>query len=161
MKHSILAILAVVLFAACHSAKKVTVKPSRTNEETTVNVPSSSGVNFQENKNFMLSAILEQAKAEHKLVFIDAYATWCGPCKLMDKEVFPNGATGVYFNQHFISYKLNVEKNNGPTVKLLYDINVLPTLLFLDAEGNVLEKAENSITISQLNSLARKAVAKK
>ena len=161
MKQNILAILAIVLLAACHSAKKVIVKPSRIDEETTVNVPSSSGVNFQENKNLMLSTILEQAKTENKLVFVDAYATWCGPCKLMDKEVFPNSETGIYFNQHFISYKLNVEKNNGPTVKLLYEIKVLPTLLFLDAEGNVLEKAENSITISQLNSLARKAVAKK
>ena len=160
MKQSILVILAVVLFAACHS-KKIIVSPSTTDEETTVNVPSSSGVSFKENKDFLLSTILAQAKAEHKLVFVDAYATWCAPCKLMDKEVFPNSATGLYFNQNFISYKLNVEKNNGPTVKLLYEINVLPTLLFLDAEGNVLEKVENSITISELNSLARKAMAKK
>ena len=160
MKQSILVILAIILFAACHS-KKIIVSPSATDDEPSVNAPSSSGVSFKENKNFMLSDILAQAKAEHKLVFVDAYATWCAPCKLMDKEVFPNSATGLYFNQNFISYKLNVEKNNGPTVKLLYEINVLPTLLFLDAEGNVLEKAENSITISELNSLARKAAAKK
>ncbi len=156
MKQIISLFLSISLFAACNSSKKVVVVPS---VETEVK-SSSSAISFEENKNITLRDILEKAKTEKKLVFVDAYATWCGPCKLMDKEVFTNTATGIYFNKYFISYKLNVEKNNGPTVKLLYDINVLPTLLFLDADGNVLERANNSITISELNSLAKKAVAK-
>ena len=157
MKQTIVVVLSILLFSACHSSKKVTIAPS-SEDDTSVNTPSSKGVSFEDNKSLTLSTILEKAKTEHKLVFVDAYATWCAPCKLMEKEVFPNSETGVYFNQNFISYKLNVEKNNGPTVKLLYDISVLPTLLFLDAEGNVLERADNSITISELNNLAKKAV---
>ena len=159
MKQINLITLSILLLAACHSNKKIPVAPSQ-KEETSVNPPSAQGIFFEENQSLMLSAILEKAKAEHKLVFVDAYATWCAPCKLMEKEVFPNAATGEYFNENSISYKLNVEKNNGPVVKLLYEINVLPTLLFLDAKGNVLERANNSITISELNNLAKKAVAK-
>jgi thiol:disulfide interchange protein len=103
---------------------------------------------------------LIQAKAEKKLVFVDAYATWCGPCKLMDRTVFTHSPTADYFNKNFISYKLDIEKNNGPTVKLLYDVNALPGLLFLDSEGNLLLKEENSVTISQLRKLGENAVAK-
>jgi thiol:disulfide interchange protein len=159
MKQIIVLFLSISLFMACNSSKKVIVSPS-SNDETSVNPPSSSGISFEENKSITLSSILERAKTEKKLVFLDAYASWCAPCKLMDKEVFPNSATGIYFSKNFISYKLNVEKNNGPTVKLLYDVTTLPTLLFLDADGNVLERANNSITISELNRLAKSAVAK-
>lgn len=108
----------------------------------------------------MLSQIFDQAKAQKKLVFVDAYATWCAPCKLMDREVFTDKNAAKFFNDNFISYKLNVEKNNGETVKLLYSIDVLPTLLFLDADGNVLKKVENSTTTNMLKSFANEALRK-
>jgi thiol:disulfide interchange protein len=104
--------------------------------------------------------VLAKAKAEKKLVFIDAYATWCGPCKLMDRNVFTHSPTADFFNKNFISYKVNVEKDNGSTVQVLYDISALPGLLFLNANGDLLLKEQNSITISQLKSLANKAIAK-
>jgi len=34
------------------------------------------------------ASILAKAKAEKKIVFLDAYAAWCGPCKLMERNVF-------------------------------------------------------------------------
>ncbi len=91
---------------------------------------------------------------------MDVYATWCAPCKLMDKEVFTHSPTADFFNKNFISYKVNIEKNNGETLKLLYEISVLPTLLFLDANGNVLVKQQNSVTISGLKALANQALNK-
>ena len=49
--------------------------------------------------------VLAKAKAEKKLIFVDAYATWCGPCKKLQKEVFPDAAVGSFFNKNFINAK--------------------------------------------------------
>ena len=56
---------------------------------------------------------IELAAKENKMVFIDFYTTWCGPCKRMSKEVFPQQEVGEYFNRTFISLKLDAEKENG------------------------------------------------
>jgi thioredoxin 1 len=152
-------LLLVTLFLISCGTRKVATPPT---EIVTEEIPtySSKKISFVENSSKTLSEILEQAKAEKKLVFVDAYATWCAPCKLMDKSVFTDPATATFFDKNFLSYKINIEKNNGPTVKLLYSVEVLPTLLFLDADGNVINKAENSIGITELNDLAKEAILK-
>jgi thiol:disulfide interchange protein len=150
-----------LLGIACNSSKKTTVVTVPNDETTTTEtVESTIAWNFIPNAQMNLSDVLAKAKAEKKLVFIDAYATWCSPCKLMDRNVFTHSPTADFFNKNFISYKVNVDKDNGSTIKLLYDVNTLPGLLFLNANGDLLVKEQNSITISQLKSLANKAIAK-
>jgi thioredoxin 1 len=159
MKKSNLILLfsSCLLAFACNTTKKVTTSEVVTTEETTV---STTTWNFVSNSQTNLNDILAKAKAEKKLIFIDAYATWCGPCKLMDRNVFTHSPTADFFNKNFISYKVNIEKDNGPTLQLLYEVSALPGLLFLDVNGNLLLKEQNSITISQLKSLADRAIAK-
>ena len=53
---------------------------------------------------------IETAKKEHKLIFVDAYAEWCGPCKRMAKEVFTQKELGDFFNKYFINVKMDMEK---------------------------------------------------
>lgn len=53
---------------------------------------------------------VKQSQAENKLVFIDFYTDWCGPCRKMSKEVFPQKQVGDYFNSQFVCIKLNAEK---------------------------------------------------
>ena len=43
------------------------------------------GIHFEQGLSW--KDILAKAKAEHKYIFVDCYATWCGPCKYMDKNV--------------------------------------------------------------------------
>jgi thioredoxin 1 len=159
-KSNLILFLSVCFLAyACTTTKKVTPPEVVTTEEPEVTT-SAATWNFVSNAQTNLSDILAKAKAEKKLVFVDAYATWCGPCKLMDRNVFTHSPTADFFNKNFISYKVNIEKDNGPTLQLLYEVSALPGLLFLDANGNLLVKEQNSITISQLKNLADRAIAK-
>src|ERR1700722_17146958 len=54
--------------------------------------------------------INEKAKKEHKCIFVDCYATWCGPCKDMDKNVFTDNKVGETFNDKFICVKVQMDK---------------------------------------------------
>lgn len=82
--------------------------------------------------------VLAKAKKENKVVFVDVYTSWCAPCKMVAKNVFPQEKIGNYYNQHFINYQLDGEKGNGPEVVKKYGIKGYPTFLYLDGNGNLL-----------------------
>lgn len=90
------------------------------------------GIKF-EDSNF--AAILAKAKKENKLVFIDAYASWCGPCKLMVKNIFPLKTVGDYYNGHFINAKIDMEKGEGIGLAKKYNVKAFPTYLFINGDG--------------------------
>lgn len=83
---------------------------------------------------------IEKAKTEDKLVFIDVFATWCGPCKYLDKKVFPDPAVAEYFNAEFISLEIDGERGEGPELMQKFALNAFPSLLFLDGEGKLIRK---------------------
>ena len=107
-----------------------------------------------------LQPILARAKAENKLVFLDFYTTWCLPCRVMDEEVFSKPMTARSINRNFISYKVNAEKDNGPNLATIFEVYAYPTLLFLDAEGNILERKDGSMSNSAFLNMAESALAK-
>lgn len=80
---------------------------------------------------------LAAAKRENKMVFIDFYTDWCGPCKRMASDVFPQKAVGDYFNARFVCLKLNAEKE-GKEYAEKYEVRAYPTFVVLDCEGKVL-----------------------
>ncbi|MBB6370630.1 thioredoxin family protein [Chryseobacterium shigense] len=90
------------------------------------------GIKF-EDSNF--SAILAKAKKENKLIFIDAYASWCGPCKLMVKNIFPLQTVGDFYNSHFINAKIDMEKGEGIGLAKKYNVKAFPTYLFINGDG--------------------------
>lgn len=92
------------------------------------------GIVFQEGT---LTEALAKAKQENKLVFVDVYTTWCGPCKMVAKTVFPQEKVGRYYNEHFINCKLDAEKGEGPEMVKKYGIKGYPTFLYLDGGGNL------------------------
>lgn len=81
--------------------------------------------------------VLALAELEGKLVFVDAYTDWCAPCKKMDKEVFSQKAVGDFYNTHFLSVKINMEKGNGPKLAEQYYVFAYPSLLFLNYDGSI------------------------
>ena len=85
--------------------------------------------------------ILKKAKTENKLIFLDAYASWCGPCKMLQKNVFTQKTVGDYFNKRFINVKMDMEKGEGPALAQMYPLEAYPTLLFINGNGRLVKKA--------------------
>lgn len=92
------------------------------------------GVNFRE---ISLEEALKQAKAENKLVFMDCYTSWCGPCKNMADKVFPQKAAGDYFNPRFVCVKYDMEKGAGAELAKKFEVHAYPTFLMLRPDGTV------------------------
>lgn len=90
------------------------------------------GIKFEEG-NF--KTLLAKAKKENKLIFIDAYAVWCGPCKLMVKNIFPLQSVGDHYNSHFVNAKIDMEKGEGIELAKKYNVKVFPTYLFINGDG--------------------------
>lgn len=114
---------------------------------------SQEGIMF-ENSNF--AAILAKAKAEKKLIFLDAYASWCGPCKLMEKNVFTDKKVAEFYNKNFINARIDMEKGEGRELAAKYIIRSYPTLLFLNAEGEVVGKELGYIKSEEFLELGQK-----
>ena len=81
---------------------------------------------------------ISKAKEEGKAMFVDSYATWCGPCKRMSKDVFTKAAVGDFFNENFINLKLDMEKEDGISFGHKYPVSAYPTLFFLAGDGEVI-----------------------
>ena len=66
------------------------------------------GVQFQNAASWQ--EILDQAKSENKYILVDCYATWCAPCKYMDKTVFPDKEVAKFVSEKFIAVKIQMDK---------------------------------------------------
>jgi Highly conserved protein containing a thioredoxin domain len=62
--------------------------------------------------------VLAKAKREKKLVFMDAFASWCGPCKMMEKNIFPIKSVKEYYNANFINSRFDMEKGEGREIAM-------------------------------------------
>ena len=96
-----------------------------------------SGIQFVQ---LPLEEALKQAKAENKLVFLDCYTSWCGPCRMMASKVFTQKAVGDLFNERFVNLKMDMEKGAGVDVAKRYNVSAYPTMLLLDGDGQVVYK---------------------
>ncbi|ASK30072.1 thiol:disulfide interchange protein [Chryseobacterium sp. T16E-39] len=90
------------------------------------------GIKFEDTS---FASVVAKAKKENKLIFIDAYASWCGPCKLMVKNIFPLKDVGDYYNAHFINAKIDMEKGEGIDLAKKYNVKAFPTYLFINGNG--------------------------
>lgn len=88
------------------------------------------------------AAALDEAKKQNKLIFLDAYTTWCGPCKLLKRKTFTDKKAGDFFNDNFINIAVDMEKADGPELASLYGIYAYPSLLILDSRGNIITRTQ-------------------
>jgi len=102
---------------------------------------------------------LEKSKEEGKPIFVDAYASWCGPCKWMTRNVFTDDKVGDYYNKHFVNVKLDMEKGEGRNFARKYGVSAYPTLLYLNSDGKVVHKVRGAKRVEGFIKEGKKANA--
>jgi len=112
----------------------------------------SQGIMFEQNITW--GEIQDKAKQEQKYIFVDAFATWCGPCKAMDKNVYTNENVGRVLNDKFISVKVQMDSTDkddeearrwyadARTLTAEYKVGAFPTFLFFSPDGRLIHKSE-------------------
>lgn len=85
---------------------------------------------------------LAKAKQENKKLMVDCYTLWCGPCRYMATNVFPNDTLGKFMNEHFVCMKLDMEHGEGPERNKTFHVKAYPTFIFFDADGKEMNRFE-------------------
>jgi thioredoxin 1 len=80
---------------------------------------------------------LQKAQKENKMIFMDAYTEWCGPCKLLKSSVFTDKSLGEYMNKNFVCLAVDMENGEGLSLADRYPLNAYPTMFFMDNKGQV------------------------
>lgn len=138
-------VIATVMLMAIFSLAFIPIK--HTNVSTEETITSAQGIQFIESD---WNKALAEAKQQHKLIFLDAYASWCGPCKLLKRNTFPDKAAGEYFNTNFINVAIDMEKGFGPVLLKKYSVNAFPTLIIADENGNLVTYTKGYINPADL-----------
>lgn len=84
--------------------------------------------------------IVAIAKTQDRMIFLDAYTTWCGPCKWMAANMFTNDTIADLYNNRFVCAHFDMEKGEGVKLAAQYKVKAYPTLLFIDGNGEVVHK---------------------
>lgn len=94
-----------------------------------------------------IASLQKQALHEGKLIFINFYADWCLPCKVMQESTFKDPDIAIFMNRYYINIHVNAESEKGKVLRAAYTVNVLPTLLFYDVKGDEVIRKEGSLGI--------------
>lgn len=105
------------------------------------------------------SSALKKAKAENKYIFVDAYTTWCSPCKRLKNTTFKNTQTADFFNKNFVNVSVDMEKGEGTDLAEKWGVQEYPTLLILDDTGTILVRSIGYLDAKQLTAFGKKGLA--
>ena len=108
-----------------------------------------------------LAKALQEAKKQKKMVFIDAYTSWCGPCRMLKQNTFTDKAVGDFFNKNFINIALDMEKGDGIAFSEKYQIAAYPTLLIINADQTSTSVTEGYMEPAQLLEFGKSVLAQK
>ncbi|MFC3200117.1 thioredoxin fold domain-containing protein [Parapedobacter deserti] len=127
-----------------------------------------SGTHFEHGLTW--AQIKEKAKQENKYLFLDCYTTWCGPCKYMTNNIFPQPKVGEFFNKNFVNAKVQMDKTDADSdeVKSWYDdadgiaktynVRAYPTFLIFSPEGELVHRIVGGGEADQFIARAEKAL---
>ncbi len=101
--------------------------------------------------------ILKKAEAENKIIMMDAYTSWCAPCKWMSKNVFTDDTVADYYNANFINAKFDMEKGEGIELAKKYEVRAYPTILFINGKGEKVHIGVGSSKPKEFIKLGKKA----
>jgi len=108
------------------------------------------GIKFEQGLSW--EKIKQEAALKHKAIFLDLFTTWCAFCKVMDKEVYPSDSAGSFYNDHFVSARVQMDTMpsddeftkswylQASLIEKRYRIKSYPTFLFFTADGKIVYK---------------------
>ncbi len=85
-----------------------------------------------------MEAARKKASDGMQLLFVDIYATWCGPCKKMDSEVYTNPELGAYMNEHFVNVRMDGETDYGRNIVNDLELKGYPSIFVFGSEGDLI-----------------------
>jgi thioredoxin 1 len=147
MKNKLLFLVAIVTIVGLLSYRNIAVEAIDTENTIENNEISKGGIEFFTGK---WAETLAKAKKENKLIFLDIYATWCGPCKKLKRNTFTNKKVGAYFNANFINVTLDGEDGEGISLANKYAITSYPTLFFINGDGKVISQAVGYLNANEI-----------
>ncbi|RKD99774.1 thioredoxin family protein [Marinifilum flexuosum] len=104
------------------------------------------------------ASVKAKAQQENKIIFIDFYTSWCGPCKQMAKNIFPLENVGDFYNKNFVCYKLDAEKGEGVALAKKYGVKSYPTYIFTDSKGEFLHQGNGSMPAGNFINFGKEAL---
>jgi thiol-disulfide isomerase/thioredoxin len=115
------------------------------------------GIDFQTHLSWQ--EVLAEASGENKLIFIDLYTSWCGPCKRLEKEIFTQDTVAEKFNTSFINYRIDAEKGEGQVLAEKFGVTGYPYLVFANDSGQMVYVSVGYKGVEALIALADQALA--
>ncbi|GAB4395358.1 MAG: hypothetical protein OHK0053_02480 [Microscillaceae bacterium] len=91
------------------------------------------------------TSVRQKAQKENKFIMVDAYTTWCGPCKWMAANVFTEAEVGNFYNAKFVSYQLDMEAGEGPEFAQQYRVEAYPTILYFSPSGELVHRSVGAV----------------
>lgn len=101
-------------------------------------------------ENITFNQALAKAKKENKMVFMNVYAVWCGPCKLLQKTTFKTDKVADSFNKSFVNINVDAEKGEGIELSRRYDVTAHPLMLVISPSGKVEKRILGYVKEDQL-----------
>jgi len=101
-------------------------------------------------------AIREMAIKEGKLVFIDLYASWCPPCRMMERHVFSRKDVGRFMGERFVAAKYDTDKPTGQELMARYGNGAIPLCLIFNTEGELLGRIQGAASADEFMESVRK-----
>lgn len=83
-----------------------------------------------------MAAAQKQASDQMLMLFVDVYATWCGPCKMMDQQVYTDPSVADYMNAHFVNVRLDGECDYGRQYVAQQGLEGYPTMYIFSDDGD-------------------------
>ncbi len=114
------------------------------------------GIDFQD---LSWEETLAKARQEQKLIFMDAYTTWCQPCKTLEKYTFSDPSVGALYNASFINVRFDMEQYPGLELAEKYGVDVYPTLLFINGDGALVHRGCGAIEVPDFLDLGKTALS--
>ncbi len=125
------------------------------------------GIHFEHNTTW--AKVKEKAKKENKFIFVDAFTTWCGPCKYMAENIFPQEKVGTFFNEKFVNLKIQMDETPGDNEDVKswrteakrfatdYSIAAYPTFLIFNPNGELVHRIVGGGEADQFIAMAKES----